>query len=234
MGQAVAITTQKGLLNAIDFVAITNPGFAYTEPPTIGFGTPGVGAAATATLTNSGIGSIRISQPGSNYVSPPIITIQHPSDVGIGTTGTVGIKTGQVQATAVGIIQNSVLSSIFLTNAGSGYEGIPTVTVSSPLAIGIGTYHLNERVVGSDSGTEAFVQSWNETTRELQITINTGDFRAGEFITGTASSARYQVLSYTDDLSDHAAGSEYNMNEEFETAADALLDFTESNPFGDV
>ena len=234
MGQAVAITTQKGLLNAIDFVAITNPGFAYTEPPTIGFGTPGVGAAATATLTNTGIGSIRISQPGSNYVSAPIITIQHPSDVGIGTTGTVGIKTGQVQATAVGIIQGSVLSSIFLTNAGSGYEGIPTVTVSSPLAIGIGTYHLNERVVGSDSGTEAFVQSWNETTRELQITINTGDFRAGEFITGTASSARYQVLSYTDDLSDHAAGSEYNMNEEFETAADALLDFTESNPFGDV
>ena len=234
MGQAVAITTQKGLLNAIDFVAITNPGFAYVEPPTIGFGTPGVGAAATATLTNSGIGSIRISQPGSNYVSAPIITIQHPSDVGIGTTGTVGIKTGQVQATAVGIIQGSVLSSIFLTNAGSGYEGIPTVTVSSPLAIGIGTYHLNERVVGSDSGTEAFVQSWNETTRELQITINTGDFRAGEFITGTASSARYQVLSYTDDLSDHAAGSEYNMNEEFETAADALLDFTESNPFGDV
>ena len=59
MGQAVAITTQKGLLNAIDFVAITNPGFAYVEPPTIGFGTPGVGAAATATLTNSGIGSIK-------------------------------------------------------------------------------------------------------------------------------------------------------------------------------
>ena len=234
MGQAVAITTQKGLLNAIDFVAITNPGFAYVEPPTIGFGTPGVGAAATATLTNSGIGSIRISQPGSNYVSAPIITIQHPSDVGIGTTGTVGIKTGQVQATAVGIIKNSVLSSIFLTDAGSGYEGIPTVTVSAPTTLGIGTYHINERVVGSDSGTEAFVQSWNAVTRELQITINTGDFRAGEFITGTASSARYQVLSYTDDLSDHAAGSEYNMNEEFETAADALLDFTESNPFGDV
>ena len=42
------------------------------------------------------------------------------------------------------------------------------------------------------------------------------------------------MLSYTDDLSDHAAGSEYNMNEEFETAADALLDFSESNPFGDV
>ena len=73
------------------------------------------------------------------------------------TTGTVGIKTGQVQATVVGIIKNSVLSSIFLTDAGSGYEGIPTVTVSSPLSVGIGTYHINERVVGSDSGTEAFL-----------------------------------------------------------------------------
>ena len=66
------------------------------------------------------------------------------------------------------------------------------------------------------------------------MSINTGDFLSGEYITGTASSARYQVFSYSDDLSDAAAGSEYFMNDEFETEADALLDFTESNPFGIV
>ena len=64
------------------------------------------------------------------------------------------------------------------------------------------------------------------------MSINTGDFRAGEYITGTASSARYQVFSYSDDLSDQAAGDEFFMNDEFETAADELLDFTETNPFG--
>ena len=77
-----------------------NPGFAYTEPPAFTFGGPGVGAAATASITNSGITSIRITDTGTNYVSTNI-TIQHPSAVAIGTTGaTVGIKAGQVQATA--------------------------------------------------------------------------------------------------------------------------------------
>ena len=305
LGAVVAITTTKGNLAAIDYVAITNPGFAYTEPPAIGFGTPGVGAAATSTLTNSGIASIRIQQPGNNYVSPPIITIQHPqyvdkqyeftgiatagqmeivgintmaniaightinfkslgavtlagggivtsigtSSVGIGTsiggTGTVnttfigtgamvGAKAGQVQATAVATLDGSSMFRIYLTDAGVGYEATPTVSISAPLSVGLGTYHINERVVGSDSGTEAYVKSWNATTRQLEVSINTGDFRSGEYITGTASSARYQVFSYNDDLSDQAAGEEYFMNDEFEAAGDQLLDFTESNPFGIV
>ena len=65
-------------------------------------GFPPIGAAATASITNSGITSIRITDAGTNYVSAPIITIQHPSAVAIGTTGaTVGVKAGQVQATAI-------------------------------------------------------------------------------------------------------------------------------------
>ena len=307
LGAVVAITTTKGNLAAIDYVAITNPGFAYVEPPTIGFGTPGVGAAATSSLTNSGICSIRIQQPGSNYVSPPIVTIQHPqyvdkqyqftgiatagyseivgintmaniaightinfasvsgqvtltgggivtsigtNSIGIGAsfggTGTanpgtfvgtgamVGSKAGQVQATAVATLSGSSMFRIYLTDAGEGYEAIPTVSISAPLSTGIGTYHINERVVGSTSGAEAFVKSWNATTRQLEVSINTGDFYSGEYITGTASSARYQVFSYNDDLSSQAAGDEYFMNDEFEAEADQLLDFTESNPFGDV
>ena len=305
LGQCVAITTSKGNLNAIDFVALTNPGFAYVEPPIIGFGTPGVGAAATSTLTNSGISSIRITQPGVNYVSPPIITIQHPqfvdkqyeftgvatagtmqisgintmaniaightinfkslgavtlsgggivtsigtNSVGIGTsiagTGTVnttfigtgamvGAKAGQIQATAVATLSGSNMFRIYLTDAGVGYENTPTISISAPLSTGIGTYHLNERVVGSDSGTEAYVKSWDSVNRKLEVSINTGDFRSGEYITGTASSARYQVFSYSDDLSTQASGDEFFMNDEFEAAADELLDFTEKNPFGDV
>ena len=303
LGQVVGFITSKGNLAAIDYVAITNPGFAYVEPPAIGFGTPGVGAAATSTLTNSGIASIRITQPGSNYVSPPIVTIQHPqyvdkqyeftgiatagmmeivgintmaniaightinfkdlgavtlsgggivtsigsSSIGIGTsiggTGTVnttfigtgamvGAKPGQIQATAVATLEGSSMFRIYLTDAGVGYEATPTISISAPLAVGLGTYHLNERVVGSDSGAEAFVKKWDAANRKLEVSINTGDFRAGEFITGTASSARYQIFSWGDDLSSQAAGSEYFMNDEFETAADELLDFTETNPFG--
>jgi len=303
LGAVVAITTTKGTLSSVDYVAITNPGFAYVEPPTIGFGTPGVGAAATSTLTNSGIASIRITQPGSNYVSPPIISIQHPqyvdkqyeftgiatagmmeivgintmaniaightinfkslgavtlsgggivtsigsSSIGIGTsiggTGTVnttfigtgamvGAKAGQIQATAVATLSGSSMFRIYLTDAGAGYEATPSISISAPLSVGLGTYHINERVVGSNSGTEAYVKKWDAANRKLEISINTGDFWPGEYITGTASSARYQVFSWGDDLSSQAAGSEFFMNDEFESAGDELLDFTETNPFG--
>ena len=67
--------------------------------------------------------------------------------------------------------------------------------------------------------------------RQLQISINTGAFLPGEFVTGTASSARYQVFSYSDD--DTAPFSDdYFSNDEIEAEADNLLDFTETNPFG--
>jgi hypothetical protein len=232
LGAVVAFTTSIGNLQAVDFVAIGNPGFAYTEPPSFTFGGPGAGAAATASLTNSGITSIRITQPGFNYASPPTITIQHPSEVGIGTTGAVvGIKTGQVQATARGVLQGDVLKNILILNAGSGYEGTPTVTISGPLNAGVGTYFGNERVVGSISGTEGYVKKWDLTNRKLQISINTGAFLPGEFITGTASSARYQVFSYSDtDTAPYA--DDYFSNDEIEAEADDLLDFSETNPFG--
>ena len=137
-----------------------------------------------------------------------------------------------LQATAVATLSGSSMFRIYLTDAGAGYEATPSISISAPLSVGLGTYHINERVVGSNSGTEAYVKKWDAANRKLEISINTGDFWPGEYITGTASSARYQIFSWGDDLSSQAAGSEYFMNDEFETAADELLDFTETNPFG--
>ena len=226
---AFAFTTERSGLYSIDQVVLQNPGFAYTEAPAFTFGGPGVGAAATASLTNSGITSIRITDLGTNYVSAPIITIQHPSNVAIGTTGvTVGSKAGQIQATAISILDGNGLSRIFLTNAGSGYEAPPLITIGSPLSLGVGTYFFNERVIGSQSGTEAYVKEWNEVERKLKLTINNGVFFPGEFITGTASSARYQILSHTG----IDTTSPFTLNDEFEIVADNILDFTEKNPFG--
>jgi len=226
---AFAFTTERSGLYSVDQVVLQNPGFAYTEAPAFTFGGPGVGAAATASLTNSGITSIRITDLGTNYVSAPIITIQHPANVAIGTTGaTVGAKVGQVQATAISILDGDRLSRIFLTNAGSGYEGVPSIAIGEPLSLGIGTFFFNERVIGSLSGTEGYVREFKETDRKLEISINNGVFYPGEFITGTASSARYQVLSH----SGIDTTSTYTFNDEIESEADDILDFTERNPFG--
>ena len=225
---AFAFTTERSGLYSVDQVVLQNPGFAYTEPPPFTFGGPGVGAAATSSITNSGITSIRITDTGTNYFQPPTITIQHPSAVAIGTTGTVGSKPGQVQATAVATLDGNGISRIFLTNAGSGYEAAPLITIGDPLSLGVGTYFFNERVIGSQSGTEAFVKEWNEVERKLKLSINNGVFFPGEFITGTASSARYQILSHTG----IDTTSPFTLNDEFEIAADDILDFTEKNPFG--
>lgn len=225
---AFAFTTERSGLYSVDQLVLQNPGFAYTEPPPFSFGGPGVGAAATSSLTNSGITSIRITDTGTNYFQPPTITIQHPSAVAIGTTGTVGSKPGQVQATAIATLDGNGISRIFLTNAGSGYESAPLITIGDPLSLGVGTYFFNERVVGSQSGAEAYVQEWNEVERKLKLSINNGVFFPGEFITGTASSARYQILSHTG----IDTTSPFTLNDEFEIAADNILDFTEKNPFG--
>ena len=104
----------------------------------------------------------------------------------------------------------------------------PLITIGDPLSLGVGTYFFNERVVGSVSGTEAYVKEWNEIERKLKLTINNGVFYPGEFITGTASSARYQVLAH----SGIDTTSPFTLNDEFEIAADNILDFTEINPFG--
>jgi hypothetical protein len=72
------------------------------------------------------------------------------------------------------------------------------------------------------------VKEWDKDTSILKISYVDGTFTNGELIVGTASSARYAVDFHTnDDTYD-----KYTDNDEIETAADLILDFTESNPFG--
>ena len=119
-------------------------------------------------------------------------------------------------------------------DAGRGYSSAPTVTIADPETMsGIGTYQFNEVVQGMRSGTQARVKSWDYDTKILQIsnvgigTTTTGFF-PGEDIKGLSSGALYSVTSYNkDDTTD-----KYNEGDIFESEADLLIDFSESNPFG--
>ena len=51
----------------------------------------------------------------------------------------------------------------------------------------------------------------------------------GEILVGSISSARYVVKSHDLDSYDDP----YDVNEEIQLEADNILDFTESNPFGE-
>ena len=229
---AVAITTSVGNIFSIKEILLTNPGAGYTETPTVtivsvgatitGVGTTtyGVGAAATATLvtTDSGIGTVSIASSGSGYPASPIITFNTPTS-GVGTaTGSVVINT------------DNFVTQILISDAGIGYtSGTGIATISTPPIItGIGTFQFNEQVTGSVSGATARVKTWDAPNNTLKVGTTDGTFVAADIIVGSSSSARYCVdYIETAEFSD-----KYDKGDEIETEADSILDFSESNPFG--
>jgi len=222
---AVAITTSVGNVTSIKEIRLTNAGLGYTStnPPTVTIsGGGGSGAAATAVVVSGGILSLSLTENGRGYFgTAPTITVSGPS---VGQTATVK-----------SVISNGQLSALQITNAGSGYTTIPTVTISSPVS-GVGTFYYNEEITGQTSGITARVRNFKRRTDlnvglppvDLQVSLNTGNFSVGETVVGAASSATYVIESYDRESYDNP----YDVNEEIESEADNILDFTESNPFG--
>lgn len=98
-------------------------------------------------------------------------------------------------------------------------------------ADGSGNYTRGENVTlgGAVVGE---VVGWVPTTRELNIKDNTTAISVGDTLIGVDSEAEYIVYTIEDVLNfsyDKSA-----QNKDFETKADGYLDFSETNPFGEV
>jgi hypothetical protein len=197
-------------------IELINPGCGYTVAPSIVVvGGGGAGFAATTTIGNGVIGPISITNGGGGYSNPPTVTFSGP---GTGVTAT-----GKAYISPAGIV-----TAIYITNAGLGYTQTPTITISSPYSSSMGSYQYNETVTGSISGTTAVVKKWNSVTSLLEVSNISGTFVNGDVLVGSASSASYEVrLVNTDNLIDP-----YADNDNIEIASDAILDFSETNPFG--
>ena len=224
---AVAFTTSRANITSVEKILITNAGYGYTEPPTITFtGGGGTGAAATCSINTTSKGVIKfvVTDGGIGFGTAPTVTIS-----GGGGTGAVGLA-------SIGINNTqgfNEVKNIFVTNTGSSYTSEPTVTISDPETLsGVGTYHFNEVVQGMRSGTQARVKNWDYDTKILKVsnvgigTTTTGFF-PGEDIKGLESGAVFSVSVFDDDTTD-----KYNEGDIFESEADLIIDFSESNPFG--
>ena len=230
---AVAITTTRANITSVEKIILTNAGFGYTVSPTITIsGGGGTGAAATCSINTTGTNSVVrfiITDNGIGFGTTPIVTIDAPA-AGIASDRAVGIAS--IGPASGGFNQ---LNSIFISNPGIAYtSAIPTVTIADPETIsGVGNYQFNEVVQGMRSGTQARVKNWDADTGILSIgNVGIGEttlsFFAGEDIRGLTSGALFSVAIYDkDDSTD-----KYNEGDIFETEADSILDFTESNPFG--
>ena len=226
---AVAITTTRAGVKSIERIVLTNAGSGYTSPPTITIiGGNGTGAIATCSIetTQKGVISYTVTNQGAGYSTIPTITVAGPT--GSGTTST---------AEAV-INADKQVTSIRVTNPGIGYTQVPAVSFSAPAAVGVGTFYYNEVIRGQTSLTEARVRSWDVDTKILKV-ANVGigttisGFIPGETIIGTGSTIAGEYAAYTLGSHDNRdIYDEYDSNDEFETEADSMIDFSESNPFG--
>ena len=95
---------------------------------------------------------------------------------------------------------------------------------------GTGDFTTAETVTGGTTSTRAEVKSWDSSTRILQVINRTGTFAANESLTGNTSSAVW-VVSTFDTLQN--TNSEYDQNREIENEADNVVDWSETNPFGE-
>ena len=229
---AVAITTSINNVFSIKEILITNAGAGYTETPSVtivsaastvmGVGSTsyGVGAAATALLVtnDAGIGIVTLTSPGSGYPTAPTLFFNTP-------TSGVGTATGRVLVSAA-----NTVTQVLISDAGIGYtSGTGIATVSPPPIItGIGTYQFNEVVTGSISNATGRVKSWDVTTNTLKLGTTNGTFVPGDVIVGSASSANYNL----DFIESAEFSDKYDKSDEIETEADAIIDFSEKNPFG--
>ena len=234
---AVAITTSINNVYSVEEILLTNTGAGYTVAPTVTIvsaattatngitTTHGVGAAATATLVTSGAGiaQVSIASSGSGYPTAPQLYFTAPTS-GSTATGRVVINT-----------DNNV-TQVLISDAGIGYTaGTGIATVAPPSIItGIGTYFFNDVVTGSLSGAKGRVKSWDKDENILKLGTTEGTFIPGDVAIGSTTTGT-PAAEYTVDFVKSAEYEDkYDQSDEIEAEADAILDFSESNPFGQV
>ena len=224
---AVAIMTSRsgiGTAKSIDKILLINPGGGYIGIPTVTV--PGTGIATAGITTLGSVGIVTITSGGSGYTTTPNVAI---------TTA----PSGGTDAIAEAVMVGGTISAIRISNAGSGYTSAPTITIGAATSIGDGDYIFNETVqVSSDSSETARVKVWDAGSRTLDVSLLTKmEFQVGEKIKGLESGAEYVIESVDYDTPNDYPNSQYkadqyNDNADFETEADAILDFSEGNPFG--
>ena len=170
---------------------------------------------------------ILITYGGGGYLTPPTVSISNT--VGdknyIDYHDTLGIAT----ATGISTLTSAgAVEKIYITDSGHGYVITPTITVEDPASDSTGTFKFNEIITGSSSGTTARVRIWNESTNQLEVMNVNGSFVQGETLTGAESGAQY-VFRKSETF---PPLTNFADNNSIETEADAILDFSEENPFG--
>ena len=160
-------------------------------------------ATATATIDGGAVNAITVTDGGNHYTSALPPTVTITGGGGSGATATATVD-------SLGLV-----TGISITSGGSGYTSVPTVTIDY-----------------SPKDNRAEVKSWNSATRALEVINRSGTFNTGETVKGLTSGALWSPETYNT-LNNTNLSDTVDQNFNIESEADDILDFTETNPFGE-
>ena len=128
-------------------------------------------------------------------------------------------------------------------NLNTGIEVIDAIerehsySIDFTMNAGSGNYTVGEQVYQGASLAAATVKGevakWNAADKLLNLINMTGNFSGSVNIIGDDSSASYSITSFDAQTSAQSTAASAT-NAEIEEAADAIIDFTEGNPFGSL
>jgi len=113
-----------------------------------------------------------------------------------------------------------------------------TIDLEVNAVTGNGVYQMKEIVYQAPDNTHAnatavaIVQTWTPAANSLTITNIAGEFVANSIIIGASSNARYSLITY-DAQQDNVRTDSYD-NQYIEQQGISVIDFSESNPFGQI
>ena len=223
---AVAIMTSRTPNNdlSIDRLLITNPGYGYTVSPRIRFeGGGGSGGIATAIINTGVLPVVAISSGGVGYTTDPQVFIEP-----IFVAESVGVSS-EINNAKAEVVRNAngQVSEIRYSNAGAGYTFTPSITFTLPTSDTFGEYEYNEIVTGQRSGATGYVREWDADDRILKLGTVNGVFQRGEAVVGAGASYKVSTVDTNEFLDEFAD------NIDIESEADAIVDFSQVNPFGE-
>ena len=177
-------------------------------------------AQLTATLNSGALASIAIADSGNGYYTVPAVSIVDSTGVGGAVSITIDSNSGEINGASI-------------TNPGTGYSN-PTFVFSNPAP---SIFKVGETIT-SESGTTTMrgeVVKYSDSDDKIHIIHAGADdgkyhtFATGKKIVGLTSGAGGVITLVVEDnqLSNN------EQNDDFSTGAD-FIDFSESNPFGDV
>ncbi len=250
-------TTQRGVIS----YSITEQGAGYWTTPTVGVATApvgGINASSRAIVNTSGaLTGFYITNPGAGYTAAPAVIISNPTvtangdyainDIVRGLTSGLEARvkswdrdTRELKVSHIGVggtalmfANGETIQSLDSTYFISGVTASGNIGVTTNLITGITTTGL---VVGQELnsvnnviGVGVTILSIGASQVVMSVnSLNTSAVTGTSLSYGSTAMVAYPLKIYNETDTDDP----YNEGDLFETEADNILDFTQTNPFG--